>query len=119
MLQAMADETLKKAFTDHGLANECERGVIDQTRIWWVQAETLIGLVNMWQKTGRPEYRANAEQQWRYIRDVIADKRTGSEWFWAVDESGHPVPDKPIVEPWKCPYHNGRMAFEIIERCRA
>ncbi|MBQ9010884.1 MAG: N-acylglucosamine 2-epimerase, partial [Clostridia bacterium] len=79
-------------------------------------AEALVGFLNMWQKTGESRYRTAAEQQWCYIRDVIADKRPGSEWFWAVDESGRPIPGKPIVEPWKCPYHNGRMAFEVIER---
>jgi len=23
---------------------------------------------------------------------------------------------KPIVEPWKCPYHNGRMCMELMRR---
>ena len=27
----------------------------------------------------------------------------------------NPVPGKPIVEPWKCPYHNGRMCLRMIE----
>ena len=118
LLQAMAKETYEKAFTDHGFANECECGRIDTTRIWWVQAEALVGFLNMWQKTGETRYKEAVETQWRYIRDVMADKRPGSEWFWSVDESGHPIPGKPIVEPWKCPYHNGRMAFEVIERSR-
>ena len=43
--------------------------------------------------------------------------REGGEWFWSTDENGVPT-DKPIVEEWKCPYHNGRMAFEVIERSR-
>ena len=44
------------------------------------------------------------------------DKREGSEWFWCVDKNGKPIMDKPIVEPWKCPYHNGRMCMELIRR---
>ena len=37
---------------------------------------------------------------------VTAD--LGSEWFWDLDENKQPSDKKPIVEPWKCPYHNGR-----------
>ncbi|MBQ8093472.1 MAG: AGE family epimerase/isomerase, partial [Clostridia bacterium] len=108
MLIAMAEETYRCAFTDHGFANECECGRIDTTRIWWVQAEALLGFLNAWQKTGDVKFKAAAESQWRYIRDVMTDHRRGSEWFWSVDVAGRPIPAKPLVEPWKCPYHNGR-----------
>ena len=53
---------------------------------------------------------------WQYICRVMVDKRPGSEWFWNVDENGVPASRKPIVEPWKCPYHNGRMCMELIRR---
>lgn len=56
-----------------------------------------------------------AEDIWRYIRDWMIDKRQGSEWFSELDKDRNPS-DKPIVEPWKCPYHNGRMCFEVIRR---
>ena len=46
----------------------------------------------------------------------MTDKREGMEWFWKVDAQGKPYQDKPIVEPWKCPYHNGRMCIEVIRR---
>jgi mannobiose 2-epimerase len=39
----------------------------------------------------------------------------GSEWYWQVDENGKPA-QREIVEPWKCPYHNGRMCMELIYR---
>ena len=37
-----------------------------------------------------------------------------SEWFWSLTESGIPT-DKPIVEEWKCPYHNSRMCLRVME----
>ena len=114
-LLSMAEHTLRAACTDHGFANESENGVIDTKRIWWVQAEALLGFLNAWQHTGEDRYRDAALSQWRYIRDVQTDHRPGSEWFWYVNEDGTPG-DKPIVEPWKCPYHNGRMALEVIKR---
>ena len=62
------------------------------------------------------EYLEAAEKEWAFIRDHVIDKRPGSEWFWEVDPEGNPYPDRPIVEPWKCPYHNGRMCMEVLQR---
>ena len=115
-LLEMADHTWHAAFTDHGFANECERGVVNQKRIWWVQAEALMGFLNTWEKTGETRYWDSMLSQWNYIRDVMTDKRTNSEWFWYVNEDGTPGSDEPIVEPWKCPYHNGRMCIEVLRR---
>ena len=56
-----------------------------------------------------------AENIWNFIVDSFIDKREGSEWFWSVTDDGKPEKG-PIVEPWKCPYHNGRMCLEMIIR---
>ncbi len=105
-----------RAYIGHSLVNEAERGVVDTTRVWWVQAETIVGFINGYQKNPeRKEYLQAAEDVWNYIRAYLIDPREGSEWFWAVDEKGAPL-KKPIVEPWKCPYHNGRMCIEVIRR---
>jgi mannobiose 2-epimerase len=107
----------KTAFDGHSLANECERGVVNEHRIWWVQAETVIGFLNGYEKTPEhTEYLDAACSEWEFIRDHVADKRPGSEWYWEVDKNGAPYPDRPIVEQWKCPYHNGRMCMEVIKR---
>ena len=118
LLMDLAAETYRTAFTPNGFCNECERGKVDTTRVWWVQAEAVVGFVNAWQKTGERRYLDAARSQWEYIQTVMTDPREGSEWYWCVDEHGAPASHKPIVEPWKCPYHNGRMAFEVIERSR-
>ncbi len=39
VLRSMEQEVYEKAYTSHSLANECERGVVDMKRVWWVQAE--------------------------------------------------------------------------------
>ena len=110
-------EIYKVAFDGHSLANEWETGVVNVHRIWWVQAETVIGFLNGWQKDpSRTEYLDAAKSEWQFIKDHVMDKRQGSEWFWEVDPSGKPYEGRPIVEPWKCPYHNGRMCFEVIRR---
>ena len=53
---------------------------------------------------------------WTFDRDKIPFVNEKGEWFWSVDESGQPASRQPIVEPWKCPYHNGRMCMELIRR---
>ncbi len=107
----------KIAFDGHSLANECDKGVVNEHRIWWVQAESVIGFLNGYQRDqSHAEYLEAALRQWEFIKEYVIDKREGSEWFWEVDKNGKPYPDRPIVEPWKCPYHNGRMCMEIMRR---
>lgn len=115
ILLDLADNAARGAMSDHGFANECCRGLRDEHRCWWVQAEALMGFLNAWERTGEERWREAVLTQWRYIRDHVSDPRLGSEWFRFVHEDGRPG-DEPIAEPWKCPYHNGRMCLEIMER---
>lgn len=113
----LADQIYRTAYHKHSLWNECDRGVENKMRIWWIQAETVIGFLNAYQKSPeRKEYLQATVDVWNYIKTKMQDPRPGSEWFWQVDDNGCPDQQKPIVEPWKCPYHNGRMCFEILRR---
>ncbi len=118
---ALAVNIYNHAFVNGSVLNEAENGVNDTTRIWWVQAESIVGFINEGMKIpGTDEsskYFKAAEALWEYIKEFIIDKREGSEWFWSVNADGEPC-QKPIVEPWKCPYHNGRMCIEIVRRMK-
>lgn len=115
--KTLTQATYEVAFDGHSLANECEKGVVNTHRVWWVQAEAIVGFVNGWQKDkSEDKYLQAAQNLWEFIKAYVIDKRPGSEWYWEVDETGKPFEGRPIVEPWKCPYHNGRMCFEVIER---
>lgn len=115
--KALTENIYKVAFDGHSLSNECDKGVVDTNRVWWVQAETVIGFLNGYEKDpSKTEYKEAAEATWQFIKDYVIDKRPGSEWFWLVRQDGAPVEGEPIVEPWKCPYHNGRMCMEVIRR---
>lgn len=117
--KALEDKIYETAYYNHSLANECERGVVDEKRIWWVQAEAVVGFYNAWEK--RPQelrFKEAAEDIWGFIKEHLVDARKGSEWFWCTDKDGNPAMERPIVEPWKCPYHNGRMCMEIIRRAK-
>ena len=113
-------EVYRTAFNGESFANECEKGVVNTHRIWWVQAEALVGFLNAWQRMPEhEEYLKAAFCQWEFIKKYVIDSRDGSEWFWEVNEDGSPILGRPIVEPWKCPYHNGRMCIEVIRRASA
>ena len=111
----LARSVLYRAMTDHGLKNECVDGVNEETRIWWVQAETLLGFDNAWRLTGEDMFLTARDFQWETIQRMIVDKRENGEWYWSVHEDGS-LTERPMVEEWKCPYHNSRMCLRIIEK---
>lgn len=113
----LARTVYETAYHKHSVWSECSEGIPDKNRVWWVQAESVLGFLNAYQKhPEHPEYRDAALDVWNYIKTTLKDPRPGSEWFWQMDDESRPDRKKPIVEPWKCPYHNGRMCFEIIRR---
>ena len=90
-----------------------------------MQAETVVGFLNAASKCGKStiegqKYLKAADAEWEFIKKYVIDHRdgyeAGREWYWLVNENGEPYTDRPIVEPWKCPYHNGRMCMEVINR---
>lgn len=113
---AIAEHVYTHALENGAMNNECFKGVVDTTRVWWVQAEAMVGFYNCYQKTKDEKYQKITEGLWEYIKEYVIDHREGSEWFWDLNRDGEPESKKPIVEPWKCPYHNGRMCMEIIRR---
>jgi mannobiose 2-epimerase len=90
-------------------------GPADADRHWWVQAEAVVGYFNLWDHFGAQEGLENALVCWEFIKNNIIDRENG-EWFWSLREDGsiNRVDDKAGF--WKCPYHNGRMCMEIVER---
>lgn len=112
----ITENIYNRAYIDHSLVNEAENGVVDETRVWWVQAEAVVGFLNGYQHfPEEKKYLEASKDIWKYIQEHLVDQREGSEWYAALDKAGKPD-EKPIVEPWKCPYHNGRMCFEVIRR---
>lgn len=116
MTKVLADNVYKVAFDGHSIPAEAERGIVKQDRVWWVQAEGINGFLDAYQKDpSRKEYLEAAESIWEYIKKYVVDKREDAEWYWYVNPDGSAARE-PIVEPWKCPYHNGRMCLEVITR---
>ncbi len=116
MTSDLADNILHNAFDGNSLAQECEAGVVNEDRVWWVQAEAVNGFLNEYLKDpSKIEYKDAAIAQWEYIKRNIIYK-DGGEWYNQLDKDGKPYENMPVVGPWKCPYHNGRMCLEVIRR---
>ncbi len=83
---------------------------------WWVQAEAVVGYLNRWQLAGEQADLDRAFAQWNYIKaQMIAPD---GEWYWGRRANGSVNLDDDRAGFWKCPYHNGRMCMEIINRIR-
>ncbi len=103
----------ERAFTDHGLHYEIVNGELNTTRAWWPQAEAMLGFAFGWEMTKDPAWAERLTTQWAYVKNAVVDPREGSEWFNELREDGTSL-GKPMVEEWKCPYHNGRMCLRLI-----
>lgn len=115
---ALAEVTYEHAYdtTFHALNNERENATVDRQKIWWVQAEAVIGFYNTYKNhPERQEYRTASEDIWKFICQHVVDANSG-EWFESLDANGKPNREQALVHPWKCPYHNGRMCMEMMER---
>lgn len=87
----------------------------DRELHWWVQAENVVGHVNLYQHFGDEKALDTAVKCWQFIKDKIIDHANG-EWHWSLMPDGSVNRRDDKAGFWKCPYHNGRMCMEIIER---
>jgi len=117
IVRLVADASKKGLRPDGSMIHEAnlDTGHVDDDLHWWVQAENVVGWFNIYQYFGDEEAFSNAVRCWEYIKTQLIDWDNG-EWHWSrhPDGSLNTVDDKAGF--WKCPYHNGRMCLEIIER---
>lgn len=94
---------------------------------WWPQAETLVAFMNGLELTSDLKYWEKLKLTWNFIDTHVIDHENG-EWFTKVNRLGVPYLVEPEndpspyyrndwkIDPWKCPYHNGRAMMELIAR---
>ncbi len=114
---------------DGGLFLESTRygSHVKTNKHWWQQAETLVGFMNAFQLSGNLKYWEVVKQSWNFINTYLIDHQRG-EWFTKLNRLGVPFLEEPAddpspyyrndwkIDPWKCPYHNGRSMMEMIRR---
>jgi mannobiose 2-epimerase len=111
----MADAAAEGIMEDGSMLTEKDysTGHIQMTRSWWEQAETIVGYLNAFDITGDEKYLEKSLNAWNYIKEHFIDYDNGG-WYALIRETGEPAGEKANF--WTCPYHNGRMCMEVIER---
>ena len=95
--------------------NFLDKQKIDRELHWWVQAENVVGHINLYQHFGDESALDIAVRCWEFIKAKLIDHEQG-EWHWSILPDGTVNRKDDKAGFWKCPYHNGRMCMEVIER---
>jgi len=83
-------------------------------RSWWPQSEAIVGYLNAFELTRNEKYLDRSVNCWNYTKHHLIDTKNGG-WYSGVSESGV-VGKGDKAGFWICPYHNGRMCMEVVER---
>ena len=112
----LADITLQEAMGEYGEvldAFDFASGEKLTERVWWVQAEALVGFLNVYTLTRDERYLTVANNVWAFIKQYQRDSQHG-EWLWLSTLDGDHGEEAYKVGFWKGPYHNGRAMLEAI-----
>ena len=71
--------------------------------------------LNLYQHFGDKSALEKALKCWTFIKSKLVDTEQG-EWHWSLYPDGTVNTKDDKAGFWKCPYHNGRMCMEILER---
>ena len=117
IVQMVAQASEKGLRPDGSIIHEAnlDTGLADDDLHWWVQAENVVGWLNIYQYFGDEDALQKALRCWQYIKQNLIDWEHG-EWYWSRHADGSLNLDDDHAGFWKCPYHNSRMCLEIIER---
>ncbi len=117
IVQLVAKASEKGLNADGSMTHEAnlDTGHVDADRHWWVQAEAVVGFMNIYQYFGDEAALQKGLRCWQYIQDNLIDYQNG-EWYWSRDPERNINLHDDHAGFWKCPYHNSRMCLEIIER---
>lgn len=100
---------------DGSLVYELDKGHLDTDRHWWVNAEGVVGFLNVFELTGDHKWLEKSLECWKYIQENLIDTDKG-EWFWSISDDGRVNRNGDKAGFWKCPYHNSRMCLEVMVR---
>jgi mannobiose 2-epimerase len=78
---------------------------VDTRKEWWVQAEALVAMLELYRFTGKEEYYIAFRQTLRFIEKY--QLAPGGGWWATCTSDGSPCTSQRSA-PWQGAYHNGR-----------
>ena len=87
----------------------------DRRKVWWVQAESLVGALLIYRLTGDTRFADLYLSTLAWIENRHLD-RQGREWHAIIAPDGRITGDK--ADLWKTPYHNGRAMLMCLDLLR-
>ena len=60
-----------------------DKRLTDADRHWWVQAENVVGHINLYQHFDDEVALQKTFRCWDFIREHLIDRQRG-EWYWSV-----------------------------------
>ncbi len=96
-------------YFDHGIPGI---KVTDSTKVWWIQSESLSGLLRLYILTKNEIWLDKLQKTLNWIEQSQIDKNTG-EWYWDINAKGKTVTTSNLGNEWKTCYHNLRSCIFI------
>jgi len=100
---------------------------LNRCKVWWVQAEGLVALIDAYQADNVTNYLSLALQLWQFIETNLVDHEIGE----LRSSAPNPYTDERSIaqqaardrrtgrekaSAFKCPYHTVRMCVEVLQR---
>lgn len=89
----------------------------DTKKVWWVEAEALVSMLDMFKLTGDPMYYGLFAKTLDFVEKHQVAKE-GSWWATRMAD-GSAAPDKTRTGPWQAGYHAGRAMMFCASRLDA
>ncbi len=97
--------------------NEDTVTIIQKSKNWWAQAETMNTLLIMSElyPDDPHQYEKRFKEQWQFIKDYLIDWEHGDWYESAIDQDPHAKTARKS-QIWKCNYHTSRSLINCINR---
>jgi mannobiose 2-epimerase len=109
--KAMVDLSMRFGYDrEHGgFYNSGPLGVEsdDRRKVWWVQSEALVAMLEMYRLSGEQEYFEAFERTLEFCNKYHVAHRQGG-WWASRNADGTADANRSRTSQWQAGYHNGR-----------
>mmetsp|Transcript_4692 Transcript_4692/g.7285 ORF Transcript_4692/g.7285 Transcript_4692/m.7285 type:complete len:471 (-) Transcript_4692:254-1666(-) len=112
---SVADYSIKYGFdNEHGgffAAGEAGLQASDRRKVWWVQSEALVCMLELYTMTNDVKYYDAFKRSLEFVKKYQLAPEGG--WWAMVNADGSHGKEMSRASMWQCGYHNGRAMMRI------